>query len=79
MKQLAERMATTPSPSRVNLAPPTDRPMTLCGIASTSDVDHERVSFAPCCFDLTVKLPPLSYDHDPDRQLASSKNFTMTT
>ena len=71
LRQLAERYGYEPRPSRVALAPSTDGPLTLSGIASTPDIDAERVSFAPFCFGIPSPLPPLLYDHDED-QIAGS-------
>ncbi len=48
LSELMERhRQTMPAPSRVPLSEPTSTPMLLSGLASTADVDIERVQFAP--------------------------------
>jgi hypothetical protein len=52
-----------PTPALVPLPEPTSTPMLLSGLAATTDVDIERVQFAPFAFDPLPEAVPLRFDH----------------
>ena len=65
-KALSELMVrhgqTMPTPALVPLPEPTSTPMLLSGLAATTDVDIERVQFAPFAFDPLPEAVPLRFD-----------------
>ena len=64
-KVLSELMVrhgrTMPTPALVPLS--TSTPMLLSGLAATTDVDIERVQFAPFAFDPLPEAVPPRFDH----------------
>lgn len=68
MRQLARTHRVVPASFAFPLLPPVGHPLVVEGIAATADVDADRMSLAPHCFDkLDCKRVRLLFKHDPTK------------
>jgi hypothetical protein len=73
LSRLSKRHGVAPKPHFVALADPVDGPVTVTGLASTTDIDVARQKFRAYAFDnlcLHLKgypLPKLLYRHDANQ------------
>jgi len=67
LTRLADHHGVTPAlPSLLSLAPPSDRPLIVEGIAAhAGSIDSDRQMFRRYSLALPRSLPPLLYRHDP--------------
>jgi hypothetical protein len=75
--RLRKQHAVTADVFMVPLAPPSDQPMILEGLAAAAETDLERVQFRPWAFTWDRTLPPLYLKHDEGHPVGTIQSLSQ--